>query len=177
MQGNYTRFVVVHCLVACALTAPLFGQQSSARTRPPLASQDSVVTQLVTTTLVAQLVGEIADAGLRDTASPWVIAVPPDSGALRWSQIARSLRRPLNARDRQPSDRAYFVVSVRSVLFTRDSLVLDYFIGAQHACGAKFTGGGTEFRAPLAWQPYPSPYTPIPSNELEISDSAICRSP
>ena len=157
-------------------SAPLQAQTAT-RVRTPLPSQDSVITKLIGTTLIARLAPIIADAGLRDTAIPWVITVPSDSGALRWSVIAAVLRRPLFARDRRPDDRAYHLVSVWSYRYDRDSVTFDFAIGSQRACGTTFKGGGTEYRAAMAWPKYPSYAVRMPSIEIEFNSSGACQTP
>jgi hypothetical protein len=159
-------------VTACTIiTSPVNAQ----RALRPTAAQDSAITQLVATTLLAQLAYQVGEAGLRDSTVPWTIHVPADSGALQWSRIAKTVSRALNARERRATDNSFYVVSVDEYRFTRDSVALNYFIGYQSRCREKFTGGGTEYRAEMRWTLRPTPQVPIPSKEVEYSHSGACK--
>lgn len=167
--------VVSGCALWMSLSAIGLRAQSVDTSRAPLPAQDTIVTAVVTRTLIARLTPQITAATLSEAAPrPWEFQLPTDSNTIRWPLIQVALLRALHGRVRTGSDTTFSQLTIRRVVFRRDSLVMEYDIGTRWRCGTTFKGSGTMFRAASGWTSSVYRGEPLVSVVTGYGDSGPC---
>jgi len=158
---------VVFALSGCFLASTAAGAQDTRAQAP-----DSAATVTVFGVIAEALPQELAFRLWRTEATPWLVAVPPDTGRIVWSAIARELRRLLRAGDTSATDTRRSVFRVESVAFHGDSVHLKFYIGGRLKCPDAWMASGTWFEggARVNWGVRPG------STRLAaVEDSFGCR--
>lgn len=116
---------------------------------------DTVVTRVVLAAVYGRLAAALAAAPQAGAPRrPWLLELPPDTGAVDWSEVRASLTRALHLRAPEAADTLRSVLSIRDARVTRDGVTVEFFTGVEWRCGASWTGGGTDYRARVEWARY-----------------------
>lgn len=158
---------VVCALFGCCLAVSAVGAQGT-RVEGP----DSAATVTVVGVITDALPQDLALGLWKTDATPWSIAVPPDTGRIIWSAIARELRRLLRASDTSAIDTHRSVFRVESVAFHGDSMHIEFYMGGLLKCPDKWMATGTWYEggARVNWGVRPGSTRPT-----AFEDSFGCR--
>ena len=139
--------------VIAALTATVCLTSSAGAQSGTSPDADRSATYTVFGLIVDALPVELTAQLWRSDSRPWIITVPPDSGRVEWSAIAREIRRLMRARDTSAADTHRMIFRVESVEFRADSVAVAFYIGGVVRCPGVWMATGTGYAAAgrLGW--------------------------
>ncbi len=116
-------------------------------------SRDSLATRIAYSAILSELIEFLARGAQDSTPTPWTIRFPSDTSGLAWSAIRDDLERLLRARQRLEEDSVRSHLTIGTVRYTPDSLVLEFDIGHYRRCPdrTKWIGSHSRFLFETSW--------------------------